>query len=68
MSQFDFEEVKFVRGSEAVLQDLLSRPMGTSASAAGTVSDDSEQSDSPVGHLHVLGQCQTKRTGCLRKQ
>ena len=68
MSQFDFEEVKFVRGSEAAVPDLLSRSMGTAASAAGTVSDDSQQTDSPVGHLHVLGQWQTRRTGCLRKQ
>jgi hypothetical protein len=68
MSQFDFEEVKFVRGSEPAVPDLLSRPMGTAGSVAGTVVDASEQTDSPVGHLHVLGQWQTKRMGCLRKR
>ncbi len=35
MSQFDFEEVKVVRGSEAAVPDLLSRPMGTAGSAEG---------------------------------
>ena len=56
MSQFDFEEVKLVRGSESTLPDLFSRPIGTRGSAAGTVGEASGQTDSPVGHLHVLGQ------------
>jgi hypothetical protein len=56
MSQFDFEEVKFVRGSEVAVPDLLSRTMGTVGSVSGTVVAASEQTDSPVGHLHVLGQ------------
>jgi hypothetical protein len=42
--------------------------MGTAGTVAGTVGDASEQTDSPVGHLHVLGQCQTKRIRCLRKR
>ena len=68
MSQFDFEEVKFVRGSEAAVPDLLSRPMGTTGRVAGAAGEDSGQTDSTVGHLHVLGQCQAKRTTSFRKR
>ena len=56
MSQFDFEEVKFVRGSEAAVPDVLSRSMGTVGCATGALDEASGQTDSPVGHLHVLGQ------------
>ena len=56
MSQFDFKEVKFVQGSEESVQDLLSRSMGTVGRAEGAKGEASGQTDSPVGHLHVLGQ------------
>ena len=51
MSQFDFEDVKFVRGSETSVPDLFSRTMGTTGSATGAGGEVSGQTDSPLGHL-----------------
>ena len=55
MSTFDFKEVRFVRGEQAVVPDFLSRPFKGKADEA--LEDDRAPTDGsgqPVGHLHAL--------------
>ena len=55
MSTFDFKEVRFVRGEQAVVPDFLSRPFkGKDDEALEDDRAPTDVSGQPVGHLHTL--------------